>query len=348
MKSLAWSLLLALISMPLPLLAEESAEGSPWLVTPLVSSDPKMGSSLGVLGGYLFTVDEASPVSTAMVFGTYSSTDSYVAGFFTKTYFDSDRQRVIAGVLDGEINNDYSDFLGTGLSVQTVDDLRLAFARYTYRMQGNWFIGGQAISTNYAIAGGDWLSGIIVDAISLTGFDSNGIGAVVEYDSRDNQNSPSRGMHSVLSNVAYRGSFGSDDSFDNYSWRHQQYFPQLGGNVLAMRAEARWTHNAPAAGYSSVDLRGYTRGQYLAPHSATLEFERRHPWVGRWGYNLFAGAACLYGDGEDCGQTDNWYPSAGAGISYMVKPKEKMVVRADFAVGKEGNRGFYLQFGNAF
>ena len=27
---------------------------------------------------------------------------------------------------------------------------------------------------------------------------------------------------------------------------------------------------------------------------------------------------------------------------------EKMVVRADFAVGKDGNHGFNLQFGHAF
>jgi hypothetical protein len=27
---------------------------------------------------------------------------------------------------------------------------------------------------------------------------------------------------------------------------------------------------------------------------------------------------------------------------------EKLVVRADFAIGKEGNQGFYLQFGQPF
>jgi hypothetical protein len=32
----------------------------------------------------------------------------------------------------------------------------------------------------------------------------------------------------------------------------------------------------------------------------------------------------------------------------MIKEKERMVVRAEFALGKNDSKGFYIQFGNAF
>ena len=48
---------------------------------------------------------------------------------FAKTYFSDDKHRIKAAFVTGEINNDFSDFLGTGLSVQTTDELRLAVLR---------------------------------------------------------------------------------------------------------------------------------------------------------------------------------------------------------------------------
>jgi hypothetical protein len=37
-----------------------------------------------------------------------------------------------------------------------------------------------------------------------------------------------------------------------------------------------------------------------------------------------------------------------AGIQYVVKPKEKMVVNLEYAQGKSDNYGVYLQFGYGF
>lgn len=117
---------------------------------------------------------------------------------------------------------------------------------------------------------------------------------------------------------------------------------------LAYRAQDRFTFDAPNSGYPSVDLRGYTRSQYLAPHSISLEAEERWHVKGRLGINLFADVACLYGDGESCGASDNLYPSIGVGAQFVLKPSEQMVVSLDYALGKEGNNGFYMRFGQAF
>ena len=36
------------------------------------------------------------------------------------------------------------------------------------------------------------------------------------------------------------------------------------------------------------------------------------------------------------------------GVTYMLKPSEKMVIRAEYALGKSDNSAFYLKFGQPF
>lgn len=336
----------ASVSVPDAQKAEKSK--SPWLITPLVSSAPKFGTALGAMGAYLKKFDEASPTS---MFGTavsFSNTESTFGAVFANTYFDNDRQRLIAGAMGGEINNEYSDFLGTGYPVSTTDNIHAIFVRYLYRVTTDWFFGPQVLSTNYAISGNDWFSQELLARIGLTGFDSNGIGLVAQRDTRDNQNSPSTGSLFNFNNIAYRESFGGDNSFDAYALSFRKYFSHGMRHVLAARIDGRWTDDAPPGGYSSVRLRGYTFGQYLAPNATLMEVEERYHIKGRWGATAFVGVECLYGDGKSCGDSENLYPAGGAGITYTLKVEEKMVARAEFAIGEGENQGFYLKFGYEF
>jgi hypothetical protein len=330
-----------------PLGSNETA-ASPWLLAPLLSSDPKLGTSGGALAGYLHQFDAESPTSTFGAAGIYSNTDSYVVGAFANTYFGKDRHRLVLGMAGGKIRNDYDDFLGSGLPLQTTDDLRFAAARYLHRIGGDWFAGVQAIMTNYTISGESWFTNKVLDLLGLTGFDSNGIGLVAQFDNRDNQNSPSEGTFFSVSNLAYRERLGGDESFDVYAANYRHYWEHGDGHVLAWRVAGRATHDAPVGAYSSVQLRGYVPGNYLAPHSVSLEAEERYRLDDRWGLSAFTGAACLLDGISDCGNTANWYPAIGAGVIYTLKPKEKMVARLDYAVGEGENSGLYFSFGHAF
>ena len=117
---------------------------------------------------------------------------------------------------------------------------------------------------------------------------------------------------------------------------------------MAIRFDGRWTSDAPTSAYSSVKLRGYTRGEYLAPHSVSFQAEERYSFNRRWGATGFVGAACLYGDGANCDVEDNWYPAVGVGMTYMLKVQERMVVRMEVAVGKHDGRAVYIKFGDSF
>ena len=325
--------------------AEENSE-SPWFIVPLISSDPKISTAAGVLAGYVRQFDEESPPSLFGITGTYSTTDSYYYGVFAKTHFLGDNHRFNIAAAQGVIHNDYDDFLGSGLPVQTTDDLTLYALRYSYQVYGHWYLGPQFLSTNYAISGGDALSGEIIEAIGLTGFKSNGLGLYLQYDTRDNQYSATSGQVFEINNLAYREALGGEVSFDAYMADYQYYLPHGNDNVLALHLKGRWTNDAPPSGYSSVDLRGYTRGQYLAPHMTLVEADERYSITEKWWAAAFVGVAALYGDDTSDGK-ESLYPAAGIGGFYLLNESE-MVVRADLAFGKSGDLSFYLQFGQPF
>ncbi|MYM63035.1 hypothetical protein [Pseudomaricurvus sp. HS19] len=326
----------------------EKKQESPWLLAPTISSDPKVGTSAGGLGGYLFKIDPDSTSSMAGAMATYSNTDSLIAGLFLRSFWNADARRFSAVALGGRIRNDYEDFLGSGLPISSTDEVKMFFSRYQQEVVPHWFLGAQAIYTNYLIVGDNFTSAEVLKLTGLTGYDAAGLGLVAQYDTRDSKNSPLSGMNVLFNNFAYRESFGGEVSFDAYNLKGLHYLPHGNGHVFATHVDGRWTDDAPSSGYSSVTLRGYTRGQYLAPHSFLVEFEERIHVKGRFGINLFAGVACLYGDGLSCDDSANLYSSFGIGAQYVLKPSERIVITMDYAQGEGGNNGFYMRFGQAF
>ena len=321
---------------------------SPWMLVPTFSSDPKVGTSIGVMAGYLLKLDPESTSSMVAAGATYSNTDSRIGGLMFRSFWDGDSKRFNAIVAAGVVNNDYEDFLGSGLPLSTTDDMKLIYLRYLQEIRPHWFVGGQGVYTNYMIVGDDFRTQEILKLVGLTGFDSGALGLVLTFDDRDNQNAPTQGRHFTINNLAYREAFGGEENFDSVTMAFKHYLPHGKSHVFAYRAQGRFTFDAPASGYSSISLRGYTRGQYLAPHSVSLEAEERWHVKGGLGINLFTGVACLYGDGRGCDDPDNLFPCVGVGAQVTIKPSEQMVMSIDYAHGKEGNSGFYIRFGQAF
>jgi len=327
--------------------AESVKKESPWVIAPTISSDPKLGTTAGGIIGYLYKFDEESTESMFLTSANYSSTDSWTAVGIGQMFFDKDNQKLVLGIVSGKVRNDYQDFLGSGISAQTTDNIRVFFSRYSFLVKNNWYVGAQFMMTNYAI-GADGMFLDFLQLIGLTGFDSNGLGLVVEYDTRDNVRNATSGKLLELNNVAYRESLGGDVDFDVYNLKFSQYITHGNKNVFAWKVSARLTKDAPIGGYSSVDLRGYIRGNYLAPNSTTAQFDERFSLSKSWGLSVFGGVSCLYDSLSDCDDSTNLYPAIGTGAIYTLKAKAGIVLRAEFAKGKSDEQVFYLSMGQPF
>ena len=217
--------------------------------------NPKLGFSLGAIAGYLHYFDKESQVSMFGVSGQYTSTESTILAAFGKASFDHDHQRLTVFIGGGVIKNDYEDFLGTGQPLKSTDDLRAFATRYLYRVWDDWFIGLQGVYTNYEILGQSALDSEVLNTLGLTGFKSGGIGAVVMHDSRDRENSPTKGWVMNFNNIAYRDWIYGEQNFDVYRLELKGYWEHGDGNVLAVRQNNQWTVDAPP---SSANISGNT------------------------------------------------------------------------------------------
>jgi len=317
---------------------------SPWLLAPLVSSSPKLGTSVGALVGYARVFDPASRVSIFGVMYQYTSTQSSIASVFARTSSGADHHRIVGVAVVGIIKNDYQDYLGTGQPLQTNDDLRAVAARYLYRATGDWFVGGQFNAANYQVLGATPEDDLVLETLGLKGFNSVALGAVAMHDSRDNEDMPTRGWYVNVNNLAYREGLGGSSSFDAYRADFKIFVPHGGGHVLAFRQFNWLSHDAPPAGQATVILRGYKLGQYLSPYMSSLEVEERLSFGRRLGATLFSGVAGLYGTAV-APLDRQAYPTFGAGLQFVLKPDKRLLANLEYAQGVEDNHGVYLKFG---
>jgi hypothetical protein len=321
---------------------------SPWLLVPTLSSNPKLGTSLGGMGAYMYYFDPQSKPSLFGASAQYTSTDSIVASVFVKTSFAADHQRLSAVLAGGTIKNNYDDFLGTGMPLKSEDNLRFFAVRYQYRIWGDWFVGAQAVNTNYAILGQTPLDDEILQTLGLSKLEAGGIGAIINLDSRDSEYSPHHGWLVNINNLAYRDWIAGQENYDTYRADVRYYWGHGGGHVLAVRQSNQWTSDAPASAYAPIVLRGYKFGEYLGKYMSSLEAEERLHLAARWTATVFAGIGCLYGGDLKCTDDANVYPDVGVGVQYVIKEKQGMVLNLEYAKGKGDNQGVLLKFGYGY
>ena len=331
----------------------------PWLITPTLSADPKLGANVGGLVAYLKKLDAESTPSMTGLSVSYSDTDSMTGALFSQLYWKADTRRLSLLAAGAEINNEYDDFLGTGQTVETQDNVHTFGFRYLHRLRpGGWFVGIQGISTNYAV-GADGILDSMLNQIGLSGFDAAGLGLVFQHDTMNNQRDPSGGHLHTVHNFAYRESLGSETSFDvgyaDLRWYRsiERFSVDKSGRspVIAIQLKSRFTADAPLSGYSSVNLPGYTMGNYLSRHYSHVLVDARIPLKGKLGLVAFGGVGCQFGEdiaGRDLSCGDATFPSVGVGVSYMLKAEASVLIRLEIAKGKSDNEALYLRFGHSF
>ena len=317
------------------------------MAVPLVSSNPKLGTSVGVLGAYVTVFDPGSRVSLIGAMYQYTSTESSIGGLVARTSFGADHHRVIGIAAFGLIKNDYQDYLGTGQPLMTNDDLKSVAGRYLYRVRGDWFLGAQGNAANYQVLGATPEDDLVLETLGVRGFKSAALGAVVMHDSRDNLDMPTRGWYANVNNLAYREALGGENSFDAYRADSRIFVQHKGRHVLAFRQYNWLTHDAPAGAQASVALRGYKFGQYLAPYMSSFETEERLSFGRRWGATLFGGFAGLYGS-STTPLDRHTYPMFGAGLQFIIMPDKHMLANFEYAQGIEDNHGLLLKLGYAW
>jgi hypothetical protein len=197
-------------------------------------------------------------------------------------------------------------------------------------------------------------SGGLLETQGYRGLDGNGImglGALLNWDTRDVAVFPTRGWLIQALFVGFPDDLGSKHSFNNQSLDLRNYQRLPGGSVLAtqaffmaVRGEAPIWRFASLGGRSHS--RGYRSGRYLDRFLLAGQAEIRTPIWKRVGVVGFAGLANVAPTRRSL-RLENLRPTVGTGLRLQLGKADRASARADIAVGESSAR-FYLSFGEAF
>lgn len=176
-----------------------------------------------------------------------------------------------------------------------------------------------------------------------------GIGLQAVWDSRDNLFFPNDGKYSSLKFLTY-----PLGDFNFYSLeldvRHysafdkdrvlagQAYFLASGGDIPFYKLPAMGGQNR---------MRGYYYGRYRDNVYFTLQLEYRQFFWWRLGYVIFGGVGAV-APSPDKLRIDEFLISYGAGLRYLFNEEQKVNVRVDLGITRDGSTGIYFGIEEAF
>ena len=173
-----------------------------------------------------------------------------------------------------------------------------------------------------------------------------GLGATVEFDTRDNFLDARRGIDLSANVTWYEPAFGSDRSFGKLKVAGLFYAQPRTPWEIAFRVDGRssWG-NTPFFYKPYLSMRGLEALEYTNNVAALGEGELRYGIGTRWTVLGFGGAGWT-GESWSALGDDSAVPAGGFGFRYLVARQLGLRTGLDFAFGPHGQFAFYIQTGS--
>ena len=171
--------------------------------------------------------------------------------------------------------------------------------------------------------------------------------AIVEYDTRDNVFTPTRGIYAESAYLASREGLGATVDFERFDQTLIGWHPLPHDVTLGVRGNYAWASDGtPFFLRPYVLLRGVQAVRYQGDHVASVELEARWQLYRRWSLVVFGGVGKTWTHRVGGSTTQN-VASGGAGFRYELARKFGMHVGLDVA-HSPGTTAVYFIVGNAW
>ncbi|HSC86485.1 MAG TPA: BamA/TamA family outer membrane protein [Polyangiaceae bacterium] len=344
-----------------PALSKQCVNLSPhFLAIPVPQYNPQFDFALGVMSMVTYRPikkDKLSPPWASILYGMYTTNDSFLLFARQEAYWDSDNNRAELSFGGGKFN---SDFYGTGDQNLEGYALPLTSAglmlepQYMRRVWDRLYLGGRyRLFWNEAV-----LSPPVdnPDAPTFVPIESNmvhsGFGAVATYDSRDNRFSPTRGFYVPLNSIFFAEAFGGASNHANMDVAINYYHSWFGKSlILASRGYFTIAtadtpaHMKPGVG-RGADLRGYPSGRYRDNLFMAAQVELRWYFWWKLGVATWGGIGTTAAGLDKLGE-GTVLPSYGLGVRFLAFDDDRLVLRVDYGRGNEDGL-FYFSVSEAF
>lgn len=313
---------------------------------------------IGVLAAGLYRVDRTdsvTPPSDVSVFASISISGFYSLGVEGNTYFSRGRSKLDYQAMFASAPR---DLWGIGYCDATanretsyVEKSYKVHARYLYRVLPYTFVGPR-LSFQHTRGKKFDATGDEYIRYQKHSYTATGIGAIVEFDSRDFIPGPWRGFYVGLEGTVFPKGLGSCGStlfrttftFDWYQrvWKDCILAFDFYGEFNS--AHTPWPMLARMGG--SHRMRGYYEGRYADNCMLAAQVELRQRIWRRIGCTVWGGAGNVFsGRSDDRFDWAHTLPNYGVGLRWELK--KRVNVRLDYGFGRRTS-GFLLSINEAF
>lgn len=324
-----------------------------FLVIPSIITEPAVGYGGSGAAIYFHSsyADRKAPPSMSGVFGMGTENGTWGVGIFHVGYWKKDRIRYMGAVGRMNINVGFYGSGNLGLidfeSVNLNMDSWLVVQQLKFRIgQTNIFSGGRYIYYN--------TSNTFDASIDIPEF--NGINmestlseatAIINYDTRNNIFSPTKGFYLELSGTFSDTWMGSDDLYGRISTREIGYIPALEKLIVGVRNENTFSlGNIPFYARPIVVLRGAPLMKYQNKNTTVTEIQVDWNIYRRWNLVGFTGIGNAFASFDKFNEGKS-VASIGTGFRYLLARKFGMQMGMDFAQSTD-DFAFYFVFGTAW
>ena len=323
-----------------------------FVVVPIPMSNPTLDSGLVLGAAYFYAQTEEQkklqPASVTAAAGMYTSNNSKAFGIAQQNYWKNDTWRFtgVLGAADLRLSLLTPEETTDNSSVDWRINGKFLFAKGSRKLKGNWYGG---LLTR--IVNADQSITTVLDdtelEFSIGNIRSAGLGAIVEYDARDNPFNSTSGRHFSVDALFNDESIGSNQSYQSYSAAFRSYHRLTDSIVLAWEVlGCARSGTTPLWDACTVKLRGFSATDYLGKVSASGQVEARWQMSKRWGLVGFAGSGYV-GTSFSGVRDDKPIPSYGVGVRFMVLAAKRINMRLDFARSLDSD-AVHFTVGEAF
>ena len=326
------------------------------VVAPMPSRNPVFGWMIAVPAMLMYKPSFVEPedrVWISGVFGFYAENESWGAGLLQRMSFGGDRWRVTGALFHAEMNYRYFGIGGDGgPSIVLDQDMDLVLGEGLRRIAPNFYLGLRGTYSETQVGPRlpdiDLPPGLDPDRLKVD-LTLATIAPRLQYDTRDSEFYPRSGLLIDATAAVSREAIGADLDYERYDASMNYYLPMGKKGVLASRVATQYTSGGtpfflyPAFG-QGADLRGYEMGSYRDRFLVAAQTEYRHRFTKRIGAAVFGGAGSVSPDFAGWEKT-LW--SVGAGLRWVLAPKNDISLRIDIARGRD-ETVYYVGIGEAF
>jgi hypothetical protein len=324
---------------------------------PIIVTEPAVGYGGGAAGMFIRPRTEAggegwSRPNLSAVGGLATENGTWLAFAADSSRWLDGRLHTTAGAGAGKVN---LDFYGAGLDLPDLNQTirySLAFAGaiaqadWQLARESRWSVGLRYVYADVTPELRD--PTVIPDLPNRTALTVSAPTAVLEYDSRNNILTPTRGLYSETSYLMSRAALGASVDFERFHQIVLAWQPLPHEVTLGARADYAWSSaNTPFFLRPYIQLRGVPAMRYQGTEVASLEVEARWQCYGRWSLIPFAGFGATHLERSISSSNGQSVGSGGIGFRYELARKFGLHAGMDVA-HSPGTTAVYIQVGNAW